>query len=188
MIDGTTVMPGDMVFRVSSSAMGADCRVEIRECEPGGELAVSQIDADQAEIAGISMSVTVHEGDKTLIGPTDRTSTVSLNEMHIQKHNYVYSPGETQYPSPCLAAIVTRWLEPARDALDKLVVGSETDPDRVNPKPMGCIHQPDYLSFGPVIKRTKGTGKDKSNTSEGGDTFNTRPETNRNHRTRSLTR
>merc|ERR1719498_955464 len=45
-IDGTTVVPGDMVLLASGSAMPADCRVNIREREPGSELAVSQIDCD----------------------------------------------------------------------------------------------------------------------------------------------
>jgi len=297
-IDGTTVVPGDMVLLASGSAMPADCRVNVREREPGSELAVSQIDVDQAALTGESLPVTLYEGDKTLMGSTvvrgetegtveftgintffgktaalladteelsnvqyllitivrnltllslvmclivlfyvwtivpfmealsfvvvlmvasipmameivttttlalgskeltkhgaivtrlaaiedmagmailcsDKTGTLTLNEMHIQEHTPVYSPGETQYSLLRLAAMAAKWHEPARDALDKLVLGCDTNPNGVDLKSMECMEQLDYLPFDPVIKRTEGTVKDKSKKINGGATFKT---------------
>merc|ERR1712190_483373 len=67
----------------------------------------------------------------------------------------------------------SKWQEPARDALDKLVFGCETNPNGVDLKSMECIEQLDYLPFDPIIKRTQGTVKDKSGKIIGGKTFKT---------------
>merc|ERR1712199_62035 len=66
-----------------------------------------------------------------------------------------------------------KWHEPARDALDKLVLGCDTNPNGVDLKSMECMEQLDYLPFDPVIKRTEGTVKDKSKKINGGATFKT---------------
>merc|ERR1719321_94849 len=79
---------------------------------------------------------------------SDKTGTLTLNEMHIQE----YTPG---------------------DALDKLVLGCDTNPNGVDLKSMECIEQLDYLPFDPVIKRTEGTVKDKSGKYNGGQKFKT---------------
>merc|ERR1711904_654383 len=92
---------------------------------------------------------------------------------HIQEHTPVYSPGETQYSLLRLAAMAAKWKEPARDALDKLVLGCDTNPNGVDLKSMECVEQLDYLPFDPVIKRTEGTVKDKSQKINGGATFKT---------------
>merc|ERR1712054_322409 len=104
---------------------------------------------------------------------SDKTGTLTLNEMKIQENTPVYSPGETQYSLLRLAAMAAKWHEPARDALDKLVLGSETNPNGVDLKSMDCMEQLDYLPFDPVIKRTEGTVKDKSGKINGGATFKT---------------
>merc|ERR1712217_614442 len=104
---------------------------------------------------------------------SDKTGTLTLNEMHIQEFTPVYSPGETQYSLLRLAAMAAKWQEPARDALDKLVLGCETNPNGVDLKSMECIEQLDYLPFDPIIKRTQGTVKDKSGKINGGATFKT---------------
>jgi H+-transporting ATPase len=104
---------------------------------------------------------------------SDKTGTLTLNEMHIQEHTPVYSPGENQYSLLRLAAMAAKWHEPARDALDKLVLGCETNPNGVDLKSMECIEQLDYLPFDPVIKRTEGTVKDKSKKINGGANFKT---------------
>merc|ERR1711959_292803 len=104
---------------------------------------------------------------------SDKTGTLTLNEMHIQEHTPVYSPGETQYSLLRLAAMAAKWHEPARDALDKLVLGCETNPKGVDLKSMECIDQLDYLPFDPIIKRTEGTVIDKSKKINGGATFKT---------------
>merc|ERR1719248_526854 len=297
-IDGTTVVPGDMVLLASGSAMPADCRVNVKEREPGSELAISQIDVDQAALTGESLPVTLYEGDKTLMGSTvvrgetegtveftgidtffgktaallatteelsnvqlllisivrnltilslimcfmvmiyvntivsfmealsfvvvlmvasipmameivttttlalgskeltkhgaivtrlaaiedmagmailcsDKTGTLTLNQMHIQEHTPVYSPGENQYSLLRLAAMAAKWREPARDALDKLVLGCETNPNGVDLKSMECMEQLDYLPFDPIIKRTEGTVVDTSKKIDGGAKFKT---------------
>merc|ERR1711976_483545 len=101
------------------------------------------------------------------------TGTLTLNEMHIQEFTPVYSPGETQYSLLRLAAMAAKWQEPARDALDKLVLGCETNPNGVDLKSMEVIDQLDYLPFDPVIKRTQGTVKDTSKKINGGEVFKT---------------
>merc|ERR1719282_1445801 len=88
---------------------------------------------------------------------SDKTGTLTLNEMHIQEYTPVYIPGENQYSLLRLAAMAAKWHEPARDALDKLVLGCETNPNGVDLKSMECIEQLDYLPFDPIIKRTEGT-------------------------------
>jgi len=104
---------------------------------------------------------------------SDKTGTLTLNEMHIQEFTPAYSPGETQYSLLRLAAMAAKWHEPARDALDKLVLGCETNPKGVDLKSMDCIEQLDYLPFDPVIKRTEGTVRDKSKKINNGEKFKT---------------
>jgi H+-transporting ATPase len=299
-INGTHIVPGDMVLLASGSAMPADCRVNVREEErkKQPDLVVSQIDVDQAALTGESLPVTLYEGDKTLMGSTvvrgetegtveytgastffgktaallanteelsnvqyllitivrnltilsiimcsivlgyvwtvvnfmealsfavvlmvasipmameivttttlalgskeltkhgaivtrlaaiedmagmailcsDKTGTLTLNQMQIQEHTPVYSQGETQYSLLRLAAMAAKWKEPARDALDKLVLGCDTNPNGVDLKSMECIEQLDYLPFDPIIKRTEGTVKDTSRKINGGERFKT---------------
>jgi len=104
---------------------------------------------------------------------SDKTGTLTLNEMHIQDNTPVYSPGETQYSLLRLASMAAKWHEPARDALDKLVLGCETNPNGVDLKSMDCIEQLDYLPFDPIIKRTEGTVIDNSKKINGGSKFKT---------------
>merc|ERR1711865_1000676 len=104
---------------------------------------------------------------------SDKTGTLTLNEMHIQDHTPVYQPGETQYSLLRLAAMAAKWHEPARDALDKLVLGCDTNPRGVDLKSMDCMEQMDYLPFDPIIKRTEGTVKDNSKKINGGAEFKT---------------
>merc|ERR1719248_428595 len=299
-IDGTTVVPGDMVLLASGSAMPADCRVNTRKKERAKQpdLAIAQIDVDQAALTGESLPVTLYEEDKTLMGSTvvrgevegtaeftgsntffgktaallanteelsnvqyllitivrnltilsivmclivlyyvwtivpfmealsfvvvlmvasipmameivttttlalgskeltkhgaivtrlaaiedmagmailcsDKTGTLTLNEMHIQEHTPTYVDGLNQYELLRLAAMAAKWKEPARDALDKLVLGCDTNPNGVDLKSMDCIEQLDYLPFDPVIKRTQGTVIDTSGKINGGAKFKT---------------
>merc|ERR1712028_165292 len=104
---------------------------------------------------------------------SDKTGTLTLNEMHIQEHTPCYTPGETQYSLLRLAAMAAKWHEPARDALDKLVLGCDTNPRGVDLKSMDCMEQLDYLPFDPIIKRTEGTVKDNSKKINGGAEFKT---------------
>merc|ERR1711988_1573512 len=299
-IDGTTVVPGDMVLLASGSAMPADCRVNTQDEKrvKSPDLAIQQIDVDQAALTGESLPVTLYEGDKTLMGSTvvrgetegtveytgintffgktaallasteelsnvqlllimivrnltilslimctivlfyvmtivpfmealsfvvvlmvaaipmameivttttlalgskeltkhgaivtrlaaiedtagmailcsDKTGTLTLNEMHIQEYTPVYTEGMNRYELLRLAACAAKWHEPARDALDKLVLGCDTNPNGVNLASMDVFEQLDYLPFDPVIKRTEGTVKDKSGKYNGGASFKT---------------
>merc|ERR1711871_1510100 len=256
----------------------ADCRVNVKEREPGSEIPISQIDVDQAALTGESLPVTLYEGDKTLMGSTvvrgetegtveftgvdtffgktaallasteelsnvqlllisivtfmealsfavvlmvasipmameivttttlalgskeltkhgaivtrlaaiedmagmailcsDKTGTLTLNQMHIQEYTPVYSdiPGINRYELLRLAACAAKWHEPARDALDKLVLGCDTNPNGVDLKSMEVFEQTDYLPFDPVIKRTQGTVYDKSKKYNNGKSFKT---------------
>merc|ERR1712159_220930 len=69
---------------------------------------------------------------------SDKTGTLTLNEMHIQEHTPTYVPGLNQYELLRLAAMAAKWKEPARDALDKLVLGCETNPNGVDLKSLTC--------------------------------------------------
>merc|ERR1712054_241057 len=104
---------------------------------------------------------------------SDKTGTLTLNQMHIQEHTPVYSQGENQYSLLRLAAMAAKWKEPARDALDKLVLGCDTNPNGVDLKSMECMEQLDYLPFDPIIKRTQGTVKDTSKKINNGAAFKT---------------
>merc|ERR1712159_510054 len=99
---------------------------------------------------------------------SDKTGTLTLNEMHIQEYTPTYAPNMNRYELLRLAACAAKWHEPARDALDKLVLGCDTNPNGVDLKSMECIEQLDYLPFDPVIKRTEGTVKDNSKKINGG--------------------
>merc|ERR1711871_67490 len=106
---------------------------------------------------------------------SDKTGTLTLNEMHIQEYTPVYSdiPGMNRYELLRLAACAAKWHEPARDALDKLVLGCDTNPNGVDLKSMEVFEQTDYLPFDPVIRRTQGTVYDKSKKYNNGKSFKT---------------
>jgi magnesium-transporting ATPase (P-type) len=67
-IDGGTVVPGDMVLLASGSAIPADCRVN-----------GSEIDVDQAALTGESLPVTFYKGDSCKMG-----STVVRGEVEVR--------------------------------------------------------------------------------------------------------
>jgi H+-transporting ATPase len=85
---------------------------------------------------------------------SDKTGTLTLNQMMIQEHTPVYTPGETQYSLLRYAAMAAKWHEPARDALDTLTLGA------VDMASMDVMEQLDYMPFDPIVKRTEGTVKD----------------------------
>jgi len=87
---------------------------------------------------------------------SDKTGTLTLNQMEIQEHTPVYSKGETQYSILRYAAMAAKWHEPPRDALDRLTLGAADLPS------LHAIEQLDYMPFDPIVKRTEGTVKDKT--------------------------
>lgn len=82
---------------------------------------------------------------------SDKTGTLTMNKMVIQEETPIYKKGETQYTLLRYAAMAARWHEPARDALDTLVLGAVDMPS------MDRVKQTDFMPFDPVVKRTEGT-------------------------------
>lgn len=82
---------------------------------------------------------------------SDKTGTLTLNQMMLQKDTPIYMPGETQESTLVFAAMAAKWKEPPRDALDRLTLGA------VNMSLLEPYEQLDYLPFDPQIKRTEGT-------------------------------
>ena len=87
---------------------------------------------------------------------SDKTGTLTLNEMKIQEETPIYSNGETQYSILRYAAMAAKWKEPPRDALDTLTLTAVDMPS------MEAVEQLSYMPFDPVVKRTEGTIRDKA--------------------------
>lgn len=84
---------------------------------------------------------------------SDKTGTLTLNQMMLQDDTPIYTEGENQETVLLYAAMAAKWKEPPRDALDRLTLGS------VNMVLLDDYEQTDYLPFDPQIKRTEGTVK-----------------------------
>jgi len=82
---------------------------------------------------------------------SDKTGTLTLNQMVLQEDTPIYCDGETQETVLLYAAMAAKWKEPPRDALDRLTLGS------VNYDLLEDYKQVDFLPFDPQIKRTEGT-------------------------------
>jgi H+-transporting ATPase len=82
---------------------------------------------------------------------SDKTGTLTLNEMVLQDDTPVYISGETQSSVLVYASMAAKWNEPPRDALDRLTLGS------VDMKQLQSYEQLEYVPFDPQIKRTEGT-------------------------------
>ena len=86
---------------------------------------------------------------------SDKTGTLTLNQMQLQEKTPVYTEGETQYTILRYAAMAAKWHEPARDALDKLTLTA------VDMASLDAVEQLAYMPFDPIVKRTEGTVRDK---------------------------
>lgn len=86
---------------------------------------------------------------------SDKTGTLTMNKMMIQPETPIYFQGENQYSVLRYAAMAAKWHEPARDALDTMVLG------QADLKSLDSVEQLDYMPFDPIVKRTEGTVRDK---------------------------
>ena len=82
---------------------------------------------------------------------SDKTGTLTKNVMELQEETPIYEKGQTQYTLLRYAAMAAKWREDARDALDRLTLGS------VDHKSLEAVVQTNYVPFDPVVKRTEGT-------------------------------
>ena len=85
---------------------------------------------------------------------SDKTGTLTLNQMVLQDDTPIYSEGEDQESVLVMAALAAKWKEPPRDALDRLTLGG------VKMELLEHYEQIEFLPFDPQIKRTEGTIKD----------------------------
>lgn len=88
---------------------------------------------------------------------SDKTGTLTCNRMEIQDETPLYAYGETQYSVLRYAAMAAKWKEPARDALDTLVLGAAdiSSLDLI-------VEQTDFMPFDPTVKRTESTLQEKA--------------------------
>lgn len=93
---------------------------------------------------------------------SDKTGTLTLNQMQIQQETPVYKDGETQYSLLRYCAMATKWMEPAKDALDTMILGNEHMQGAVDMASMTTVEQIEFMPFDPVVKRTEGTVREKS--------------------------
>lgn len=85
---------------------------------------------------------------------SDKTGTLTLNQMMLQEYTPLYEEGLTREIVLTYAAMAAKWKEPPRDALDRLTL------ENVNMDIMEFYEQLDYMPFDPQVKRTEGTVKD----------------------------
>lgn len=88
---------------------------------------------------------------------SDKTGTLTCNRMEIQDETPLYAYGETQYSVLRYAAMAAKWNEPARDALDTLVLGA-ADIASLNQ----IVEQTEFMPFDPTVKRTESTLQEKA--------------------------
>ncbi len=88
---------------------------------------------------------------------SDKTGTLTCNRMEIQDETPMYAYGESQYSILRYAAMAAKWNEPARDALDTLVLNTAdiASLDMI-------VEQTDFIPFDPTVKRTEATLKEKA--------------------------
>jgi len=83
---------------------------------------------------------------------SDKTGTLTKNQMEIQERTPVYKQGESQYTLLRYAAMAAKWEEKARDALDRLVLGEGEPGANVKNYNMGIVSQSAYMPFDPIVK------------------------------------
>jgi magnesium-transporting ATPase (P-type) len=71
----------------------------------------------------------------------DKTGTLTMNKMVLQDHTPTYAAGETRESLLRYAAMAAKWKEPARDALDTLVLNAVDKPS------LDIIEQIEFMPF-----------------------------------------
>ena len=82
---------------------------------------------------------------------SDKTGTLTLNKMVIQDETPIFEDGLMQADVLMYAALATKWREPAKDAIDTLVL-STTDVAQLD-----AYEQLQYSPFDPRVKRNEAT-------------------------------
>jgi H+-transporting ATPase len=98
---------------------------------------------------------------------TDKTGTLTMNRMVLLSQEDdtaeslpVYDNHETASSVRLHAALASKWNEPPRDAVDRLILGDSHDGNgtfALNKSELQKYEQVQYVPFDPVIKRTEST-------------------------------
>ena len=116
-------------------------------------LGCHELAAEKAIVARLS---SVEELAGMTILCSDKTGTLTLNKMVLQKDLPIFVPGMSRDEVLKLAALAAKWWEPPKDALDTLVLNA------VNIDALNDYEQTDHMPFDPSIKRTESTIKEKN--------------------------
>lgn len=115
-------------------------------------LGCHELAAEKAIVARLS---SVEELAGMTILCSDKTGTLTLNKMVLQKDLPTFVQDITREEVLKCAALAAKWWEPPKDALDTLVLNA------VNVSSLNDYELVDHLPFDPSIKRTESTIKDK---------------------------
>ena len=85
---------------------------------------------------------------------SDKTGTLTLNKMAIQEETPLYEEHLSREGLLLYAALATKWREPAKDAIDALVLGA------VDMSSLGGFDQLDFVPFDPREKRNEASLRD----------------------------
>jgi H+-transporting ATPase len=94
---------------------------------------------------------------------SDKTGTLTLNQMVLQQNDTpVYDQNETMKSVIVHAALATKWNDPPRDAVDRLILGDDKNNNTVlDREQLTSYEQLDYIPFDPQVKRTESTIRNK---------------------------
>jgi H+-transporting ATPase len=101
---------------------------------------------------------------------TDKTGTLTLNQMVLLQENDdlgqspIYDKRATSSTVLLNAALASKWNEPPRDAVDRLILGGGGHANGATPLDKNALRkyeQLNYVPFDPLIKRTESTVQNK---------------------------
>eukprot|EP00241_Pyramimonas_parkeae_P004648 CAMPEP_0114255710 /NCGR_PEP_ID=MMETSP0058-20121206/17717_1 /TAXON_ID=36894 /ORGANISM="Pyramimonas parkeae, CCMP726" /LENGTH=939 /DNA_ID=CAMNT_0001370133 /DNA_START=201 /DNA_END=3020 /DNA_ORIENTATION=+ len=84
---------------------------------------------------------------------SDKTGTMTLNKMALQEELPMFFEGTSREEILQCACLAAKWKEPAKDALDTLVLNA------IDLSPLNAYQQLEYVPFDPSTKRTEATLK-----------------------------